>query len=965
MASAKTSLQFSGDILVNEPSLTAEAIFKHAQEIVDAEERRAYLDQACGSELGLREHVEKLLHSLDENSSCPNRSVVTLDTGNVEPRRGLTGHAPLMPTPEMAGSRIGPYKLLQQVGEGGMGVVFMAEQQEPVRRMVALKVIKAGMDSGQVIARFEAERQALALMEHPNIAKVLDANKTENGRPYFVMELVKGVPITKYCDEQRLTLRQRLELFVPVCQAIQHAHQKGIIHRDIKPSNVLVTVYDGKPAPKVIDFGVAKAMGQKLTERTLFTGFGGVIGTLEYMSPEQAEFNALDIDTRSDVYSLGVLLYELLTGTTPLTRPRLKNAAFTEVLRWIREEEAPRPSTRLSATKESLASVSAQRQMEPTALVQAMRGEMDWIVMKALEKDRTRRYETASSLARDIERYLADEPVEAGPPSATYRLRKLAWKHRRGLATAAALLMLLVVGTIVSTALAVWAMRAEQQARTAEADAKEQRDKALAAEKETRRSEEDAKAVLRFFQDKVLSAGRPEGQEGGLGNTVTLRKAVDAAEPEIVKSFADRPLVEAAIRNTLGTTYWYLGEYPEAIKQYQRAATLRESKLGADHADTLDSRDSLGEAYLSAGRVADAIRLFEQNLKQRQELFGADHPDTTTSRDHLALAYQESGRVAEAVPLHEQNLKQREAHLGTDHPDTFAVRNNLANAYLSVNRIADAIGLHQQNLRLHQAKFGTGHPDTLTARNNLAEAYLVAGRSADAIPLLERTLQQKEATLGVDHPETLASRHNLANGYRSAGRIADAIQRHEQNLKLCEAKLGADHPHTLVSRDQLAAAYDQAGEFTKAEPIYRQLVEQTSKHFGPTNPATAARRAVLGSNQLHQHKYVEAEANLRDALKVRRAKQPDVWTTFNTQSLLGEALLGQKRFTEAEPLLLSGYQGMKRCENSIPPRSKVCLSEALERLIQLYEAIGKKKEADKWRKEIEEAKNSTAKETKP
>src|SRR5207237_743275 len=328
------------------------------------------------------------------------------------------------PPGEAAGTVIGPYKLWQQIGEGGMGTVYMAEQTQPVQRKVALKVIKPGMDSRQVIARFETERQALAMMDHVNIARILDAGATATGRPYFVMELVHGVPITRYCDDHRLTPRERLELFVPVCQAIQHAHQKGIIHRDIKPSNVMITLYDGKPVPKVIDFGVAKATEQKLTERTLFTQYGTLVGTLEYMSPEQAEMSALGVDTRSDIYSLGVLLYELLTGSTPLTHKRMKDAAYAEILRMIKEEEPPRPSTRLSDSGEALASISALRKTEPAKLTKLMRGELDWIVMKTLEKDRNRRYETANGLAADVQRYLSDEAVEACPPSAWYRFRK-------------------------------------------------------------------------------------------------------------------------------------------------------------------------------------------------------------------------------------------------------------------------------------------------------------------------------------------------------------------------------------------------------------------------------------------------------------------------------------------------------------------------------------------------------------
>src|SRR5205814_1481479 len=358
-----------------------------------------------------------------------------------------------VPLRERPGTIIGPYKLLQQIGEGGMGTVFMAEQMEPVQRKVALKVIKAGMDSKQVIARFEAERQALAMMDHVNIARVFDAGATEAGRPYFVMELVHGVPITKYCDDNHLTPRQRLELFLPVCQAIQHAHQKGIIHRDIKPSNVMITLYDGKPVPKVIDFGVAKATEQKLTERTLFTQYGTMVGTLEYMSPEQAEMSALGVDTRSDIFSLGVLLYELLTGSTPLSHKRMKEAAYAEILRMIKEEEPPKPSTRLSDSGETLASISANRHTEPAKLTKLVRGELDWIVMKTLEKDRNRRYETAKDFAADVQRYLADEPVQACPPSALYRFRKFARRNKATLLAASviALAMLAAVGAVTGT----------------------------------------------------------------------------------------------------------------------------------------------------------------------------------------------------------------------------------------------------------------------------------------------------------------------------------------------------------------------------------------------------------------------------------------------------------------------------------------------------------------------------------
>jgi serine/threonine protein kinase/WD40 repeat protein len=473
-------------------------IFSAALDIEDAAERAAYLARACADDHALRQRVAALISAHKPASSFLERPVGGLVATLDEP-----------PITEKPGTVIGPYKLLQKIGEGGMGVVYMAEQAQPVRRRVALKIIKPGMDSAQVVARFEAERQALALMDHQNIARVYDAGATDTGRPYFVMELVHGVPITRFCDDNKLTPRERLGLFVPVCQAVQHAHQKGVIHRDLKPTNVLVCLYDGKPVPKIIDFGVAKATSQPLTERTMFTQFGTLVGTLEYMSPEQAEMSQLGIDTRSDVYSLGVLLYELLTGATPLERKRLREVAFDELLRIIREEEPLKPSTRLSSSGAALAGISAQRKTEPGRLTRLVRGELDWIVMKALEKDRTRRYDSASGLARDLERYLTDEAVEACPPTLGYRARKFARKNRKPLTAAAAFGLLLLGGIAASSWQAIRATRAEEhaflerdeaeKAREAEADqrgiavaerntAQQERDAANAARAELRRA---------------------------------------------------------------------------------------------------------------------------------------------------------------------------------------------------------------------------------------------------------------------------------------------------------------------------------------------------------------------------------------------------------------------------------------------------------------------------------------------
>jgi eukaryotic-like serine/threonine-protein kinase len=503
--------------------MTARSIAEAALDKTGGAQRAAYLDSACATDAELRRRVEELLQ--EHQSAGGVLGPATDSAGDTTDDPGAARAVPTLDQPppgspaERPGSWIGPYKLLQEIGEGGMGAVFMAEQDKPVRRRVALKVIKPGMDCAQVVARFEAERQALAMMDHPNIARVLDVGTTDAGRPYFVMELVKGVPITEYCDANRLTPRARLELLVPVCQAIQHAHQKGIIHRDIKPSNVLVTLHDGTPEPKVIDFGVAKAIEQRLTERTLFTQLGQVVGTPEYMSPEQAEMSGLDVDTRSDIYSLGVLMYELLTGSTPLERRRLREAGFVEVLRRVREEEPPRPSTRLSTTEE-IASIAARRKTEPAKLARLVRGDLDWIVMKALEKDRTRRYATANGLARDLQRYLADEPVEAGPPSARYRLGKFARRHRAALATAGAFAIVLIAATATSAWLAVRAAKAKDEAVRAYAAEAEQRRQAQGLREIAEQKSHEAQAQATLLERQLYINLIALAQRENLANNV-------------------------------------------------------------------------------------------------------------------------------------------------------------------------------------------------------------------------------------------------------------------------------------------------------------------------------------------------------------------------------------------------------------------------------------------------------------
>ena len=888
-----------------------------------------------------------------------------------------------------------------------MGVVYQAEQEHP-RRIVALKVIRPGWSNPELLKRFERESQALGRLQHPGIAQIYEAGAANAGfgpQPYFAMEFIQGQSLEKYAAAHRLNTRERLEIMVKICEAVHHAHSRGIIHRDLKPGNILI---DEAGQPKILDFGVARMTGGD-ARATCQTDLGQLVGTLAYMSPEQVLADPVELDTRSDVYALGVILYELLAGRLPYTLSR----KLHEAVQTIRDSDPAR-----------LSSVSHN-----------YRGDIETIAAKALEKDKERRYISAADLAADIRRYLDDEPITARPPSATYQLRKFARRNRALVAGVAAVFVALAGGIVASTWQAVRANRAgqaalaerdrafaaEAKARAAEQATGRERDRALTAEQaadkernsaiaaraqaildrnhaltEQHRADDEAavaKAVNDFLRGDLLAqaSANTQARPGTKPDPdLKVRTALDRAAARIPGKFEKQPLVEAAIRQTIANTYKDLGLYPEAQRQIERALDLRAKVQGEEHPDTLNAMSDLAEVYTDQGKFASAQSLFTKVLDVRRRVLGEENPATLRSMGNVAVAYEKQGQYSRAEPLQARALEILRRVQGEEHYDTLTAMIDLAIVYVRLGKLAQAEALDVEAVAIMRRVFGEEHPDTLNGMNSLAQVYHREGKYAQAEEMQSKVVQIRRRVLGEDHNDTLVSMNNLAVIYFGQGKYVQAeeiqsaalailrrvlgeqhpntlvnmsnlarvysqegkyAQSEALNAKVLEIRrrvLGEDHPTTLVSMENLAALYRKQAKYAEAEPLYLKVLEVRRKVLGPQHPETTDVMVSLSELRLQERRYGDAEPLLREALKIVEQISPDTWQRYYFQSLLGAVLTGQKRYADAEPLLLSGYAGLFQQKATIPSSSRTNLIDAGDWIVQLYRDSGQPDKAAEW-----------------
>jgi serine/threonine protein kinase len=813
--------------------------------------------------------------------------------------------------------QFGPYKTIRVLGEGGMGIVYLAEQREPIRREVALKVIKLGMNTREVMARFGAERQALALMDHPNIARVFDAGVSEQGQPYFAMEYVSGIPITDYCDKHRLTNRERMELFLPVCQAVQHAHQKGVIHRDIKPSNVMVGERDGKPFPQVIDFGIAKATDQRLAEYSAFTHFGQLVGTPEYMSPEQAELGGLNVDTATDVYSLGVLLYQLLVGVLPFEGMYRREAGLVELLRIIREEEPPTPSNRLAGLEE-MAEVAANRRTDPAAMRRQLASDLSWIVLKAIEKDKERRYASASDLAGDIQRYLADQPVVARPPSASYHLQKFARRHRGLVASIAAVLVALVAGVVASSWEATRARRSEAaalsdlgRAERAEQAERQQRDRALIAERSANAGEQNAIAAK---NQAIIEKNRGwSAEENAIQG---MRRAVSAEEAAIQardwESFA-RERAESGLAAAAA-----LDEFIQSILRAE----------GPNPDDQLDT-DPIPSAKLKM--VLDRIaKTYRWNF--------LDPLARATFEQSMGKAYRNSGLYAEAQQHLETALQIRKSALDEEASGTPEyIRNSLR----------DEIA-----------------PLVVVTLSDLASVFAAQGELTQAEPPAAEALAMQQHIRGAETYTTLKLMNRLGLICAGEGKLPQAEAFYSQALEIGRWSSAPSSYMIDLPMQNLATLYEQQGRYAEAEPLRIRILE-VRRSSQPRDTLPEAKAMVsLGALRILQQRYAEAETLLRAALRMyEKERSLNKWVQYDAECSLGESLAGQKKYAEAEQHLLASYEGLQTYAATHPIAQlydqpwitrgdKIRPQNIGSVLIHLYRDWGKPDKAAQWQQKL-------------